>query len=111
MARFILAQALVALSSLVAAQSSSSQAADGLTTTGGTPTASSATATINGTTTIYSVAFTVPAAADIGPVYKRWVDHSYATSADMSMRCFLEHSTKHQGYAYTEDGSPMQDEH
>ncbi|KAK6387917.1 hypothetical protein LTR65_008372 [Meristemomyces frigidus] len=67
MARFPWAQALLALSSLVSAQSSSSQPADGLSATAGTPTASYATATINGTATVFSVAFTVPASSDVGP--------------------------------------------
>ena len=68
MARFSWTQALLAVSTLVNAQSSStSNAADGLTSTVGTPTATEATATIDGTATTYSVAFTVPAAADVGP--------------------------------------------
>lgn len=49
------------------AQSSTSQPADGLTTAAGSRTESIATATIDGTPTTYSVAFTVPASADIGP--------------------------------------------
>jgi len=40
---------------------------DGLTKTAGSKTASVGTVTINGTPTTYSVAFTVPAEADIGP--------------------------------------------
>lgn len=67
MARFSWAKALLAVSSVVSAQSTSSNPADGLTTTGGTPTASYATATVDGTASAYSVQFTVPAAADIGP--------------------------------------------
>ena len=67
MARFTWVQGLLTLCSLVSAQTSTSQAADGLSTAAGTPTAPVGTATINGTATTYSVAFTVPAAADVGP--------------------------------------------
>ncbi|KAK5121369.1 hypothetical protein LTR85_005535 [Meristemomyces frigidus] len=67
MARFSWAQTLLAVSSLVCAQSTTSQPADGLSASAGTPTASYATATVNGTATVYSVAFTVPASADVGP--------------------------------------------
>ena len=59
--------ALICLSSLVTGQSSTSNPADGLTNAAGSATASVGTATINGTPTTYSVAFTVPAAADVGP--------------------------------------------
>ena len=66
MARLLWAQALLA--SFVSAQSSYSSAngADGLSTVAGTRTATSATATLAGSTTQYSVAFTVPASADVG---------------------------------------------
>ena len=70
MARFNWKSAVFAFSSLVAqgaSQSSTSQPADGLTTAVGTATETIATATINGTPTTYSVAFTVPASADVGP--------------------------------------------
>ena len=67
MARFNWRYCLLAFSGLVAGQSSTSQPADGLTTAAGTATATVGTATINGTPTTYSVAFTVPAAADVGP--------------------------------------------
>lgn len=60
-------QALLALSSLAYGQSSTSVPADGLTTAAGPATASVGTATIDGTPTTYSVAFTVPADADTGP--------------------------------------------
>lgn len=67
MARFSWAPALLALSSLVSAQSTTSQPADGLSASAGTPTASYATATVNGTASAFSVAFTVPASSDVGP--------------------------------------------
>ena len=70
MARMNWRQAVFAFSSLVAfgsGQSSTSQPADGLTTAAGSKTDTIATATINGTPTTYSVAFTVPASADVGP--------------------------------------------
>ena len=67
MARFSWTYALLAFSSLASAQSSTSAPADGLTTAAGSKTESFATATINGTPTRYSVAFTVPADADSGP--------------------------------------------
>ncbi|KAK4551864.1 hypothetical protein LTR86_010860 [Recurvomyces mirabilis] len=64
-------QAVFALSSVVSAQSSTStNPADGLSITSGysvTPSPTVGTATINGTATTYSVQFTVPAAADVGP--------------------------------------------
>lgn len=60
-------QALLGFSSLVFGQTSTSVPADGLTTAAGSATASVGTATIDGTPTTYSVAFTVPAAADVGP--------------------------------------------
>ena len=66
MGHFTWTHALLAFSSLVSGQSSTS-AADGLSTQGPTSTASYATATIDGTPTRFSVAFTVPAEADIGP--------------------------------------------
>lgn len=59
--------ASLALASLVYGQSSSSDPADGLTTAAGSATASVGTATVDGTPTTYSVAFTVPADADVGP--------------------------------------------
>lgn len=62
-----IAAALVGFPAISHGQSSTSAPADGLTTAAGTATASIGTATINGTPTTYSVAFTVPAAADIGP--------------------------------------------
>jgi alpha-glucosidase len=65
MARLSWVQVFLAATSLVSCQSSTSQA-DGLTTAAGTKTASYATATVNGSPTRYSVAFTVPAQADIG---------------------------------------------
>lgn len=70
MARFNWKTALVAVSSLVAqgaSQSSASNGADGLTTVAGSKTETIATATVNGTPTTFSVAFTVPASADTGP--------------------------------------------
>jgi alpha-glucosidase len=67
MARFNWRYCLLSFSSIVAGQSSTSQPADGLTTAAGSATATVGTATINGTPTTYSVAFTVPAAADVGP--------------------------------------------
>ena len=67
MARFTWAHAFLASSSIVYAQSSTSAPADGLTTAAGSATASVGTATIDGTPTTYSVAFTVPADADVGP--------------------------------------------
>ena len=70
MARFNWRYCLFAISGIVgqgAGQSSTSQPADGLTTAAGPATATVATATINGSPTTYSVAFTVPAAADVGP--------------------------------------------
>lgn len=71
MARLTWAHALLAIAPFVSAQSStSSNPADGLSTTGGatiTSTPTVGTATVNGTATTFSVAFTVPAAADIGP--------------------------------------------
>lgn len=64
------AQAWLALSSLVSAQSSTSAqlTADGLTTGAAmSTTASIGTVTPNGSSTTYSVAYTVPASADVGP--------------------------------------------
>ncbi|KAK5170881.1 uncharacterized protein LTR77_004025 [Saxophila tyrrhenica] len=58
---------LLAAVPLAAAQSSTTAPADGLTTAAGTQTGSVGTATINGSPTTYSVAFTVPASADVGP--------------------------------------------
>lgn len=66
MARLPWFQAVLAFSTCVASQSSTSAPADGLTTGAGSQTASVATATLNGSPTTYSVAFTVPASADIG---------------------------------------------
>ncbi|KAK5714382.1 hypothetical protein LTR17_017163 [Elasticomyces elasticus] len=70
MGRSTWATALLAVSSLVHAQSSSSaNGADGLSVTSAPVTASPTvgTATVNGTATTYSVQFTVPASADVGP--------------------------------------------
>ncbi|KAI9685806.1 MAG: hypothetical protein M1812_008605, partial [Candelaria pacifica] len=67
MARFSWTYALLTFSTLVSSQSSTSAPADGLTAGAGSKTATVGTATINGTPTTYSVPFTVPAAADIGP--------------------------------------------
>ena len=67
MARFSWKYLFLAVSSLASAQSSTSNAPDGLTTDAGSQTASVATATLNGSPTTYSVAFTVPASADVGP--------------------------------------------
>ena len=67
MAKFSWTYALLAFTSLASAQSSTSGQADGLTTGAGSKTISSATATIDGTASVYSVAFTVPASADVGP--------------------------------------------
>ncbi len=69
-------QALLCALPAVVAQSSSQ--ADGLTTTAGSKTISSAVATVNGSPTTYSVAFTVPAEADIGP---KILPNIYDTSA------------------------------
>lgn len=67
MARYSWPQALLTVSSLAFAQETSN-AADGLATTAyGSSTGSVASATVSGATSLYSVAFTVPAAADIGP--------------------------------------------
>lgn len=65
MARMPWKYALLAFSSLASSQSSG--AADGVTITGGSRTQSIATATLDGSPTTYSVAFTVPASADTGP--------------------------------------------
>lgn len=64
--------AVVALASAVlvkgqASTATSSNKADGLTSAVTTASASIGTATVNGTPTTYSVAFTVPAEADVGP--------------------------------------------
>lgn len=67
MAGFSWKYAVLAFASLASSQSSTSAPADGLTTAAGSKTVSYATATINGTPTRYSVAFTVPADADVGP--------------------------------------------
>lgn len=67
MARLTWMNALVAFASLAHGQSSLTNAADGLTTDAGSATATVGTATINGSPTTYSVAFTVPAEADVGP--------------------------------------------
>lgn len=73
MARLCWVSSLLALTAfsaftlLATAQSSTSAPADGLTTAAASKTISYATATIDGTPTRYSVAFTVPAEADIGP--------------------------------------------
>ena len=67
MSRFSWKYALLTFSSLVSAQSSTSAPADGLTTGAGSKTITYATATVDGTPTRYSVAFTVPASVDVGP--------------------------------------------
>jgi len=61
-------KALFALSTLAFAQNTTSHVGDGLDPTAyGTSTASITTATVSGSTSAYSVAFTMPASADIGP--------------------------------------------
>ena len=67
MARLTWTHALLAFSSFVSGQQSTSQPADGLTAAAGSKTVSYTTATIDGTPTKFSVAFTVPADSDIGP--------------------------------------------
>ena len=67
MGHFTWTHALLCFSPLVFGQSSTSHQADGLSNAAGSKTFSSATATIDGTPTRYSVAFTVPAEADVGP--------------------------------------------
>lgn len=70
MARFGWKQALLAISSSLAyaQDSTTSNPADGLTTTAyGSSTGSIASATVSGATSTYSIPFTVPASADIGP--------------------------------------------
>ncbi|KAF2170137.1 glycoside hydrolase family 31 protein [Zasmidium cellare ATCC 36951] len=71
MARFGWKQALLAISSSLAyaQDSTSSNPADGLTTTayGSSTTGSIASATVSGATSTFSIPFTVPASADIGP--------------------------------------------
>lgn len=67
MMRSSLMQALLYASALVSAAPSSTISADGLTTAAGAKSSSVGTVTINGTPTTYSVAFTVPAEADVGP--------------------------------------------
>ena len=85
MACSILLEAFVAYAALVSAQSTSSSApADGLTTAAGSQTATVGTATINGTPTTYSVAFTVPADADVGPSLLPNIYDSNATQAQIA---------------------------
>ncbi|KAK3075088.1 hypothetical protein LTR53_001914 [Teratosphaeriaceae sp. CCFEE 6253] len=70
MSRSIWAAVYFVVSSVVSAQSTSSaNGADGLSATSAQVTASPTvgTATINGTATTFSIAFTVPASADLGP--------------------------------------------
>ena len=69
------------LCSFVSAQSSTSGGGDGLSTAAGSKTASYATATVNGTPTRYSVAFTVPAEADVGPKILPNIDDPRAKQA------------------------------
>ena len=85
MARFSLFDAFIAYAALISAQSTSSSApADGLTTAAGSQTATVGTATINGTPTTYSVAFTVPADADVGPSLVPNIYDSTATQAQVA---------------------------
>lgn len=68
MARFSWTQALLAISTVVSAQTSSAGTADGVVTSATATTASGyGTATISGSKTTYPPEFTVPASADIGP--------------------------------------------
>jgi len=63
----VMALASAALVKGQASTAGSSAKADGLTSAVTTASASIGTATVNGTPTTYSVAFTVPADADVGP--------------------------------------------
>ncbi|KAK3713394.1 hypothetical protein LTR37_008586 [Vermiconidia calcicola] len=81
MARISWTHALLAFFSLASCQSSNTVEADGLTAVAGSQTVSYATATVNGTPTRYSVAFTVPASADEGPNILPNVDDPEAKQA------------------------------
>lgn len=78
---FLFSLSILYLHASVFAQSSTSGAPDGLTTAAGSKTISYATATIDGTPTRFSVAFTVPAEADIGPNILPTIDDPQAKQA------------------------------
>ena len=104
MARFNWTHALLALSSLVshaASQSSTSQNADGLTTAAGSKTESFATATIDGTPTRFSVAFTVPAEADIGPNILPNIKDPNAKQAQQLCPGYTASSVQRNDYGFT----------
>lgn len=95
--------ALLGFAPLVFGQSSSSSSngADGLTTTGGSKTVSYATATINGTPTRYSVAFTVPAEADIGPNLLPNIYDSHAKNAQVECPGYKASNVKKTSTGFT----------
>ena len=101
MARFSWANALLVLPSLVSAQSSTSNAADGLTSIAVTPTATYGTATVAGTTTQYSVAFTVPAASDNGPNLLPNVKDPSAKQAQQLCPGYTASGVKHTANGFT----------
>lgn len=97
-------QALLAFSSLAAngaAQSSTSNPADGLTTAAGSKTQSIGTATINGTPTTYSVAFTVPAEADVGPNILPNVKDPSAKQAQQLCPGYTANNVQRTKYGFT----------
>jgi alpha-glucosidase len=104
MARFNWKHVLFALSSLVsqgASQSSTSQNADGLTTAAVSKTVSYATATIDGTPTRFSVAFTVPAEADVGPNILPNIKDSNAKQAQQLCPGYTASNVQRNNYGFT----------
>lgn len=104
MARFNWRHALLALSTLVsqaASQSSTSQNADGLTTAAGSQTISYATATIDGTPTRFSVAFTVPASADVGPNILPNIKDPKAKQAQQLCPGYTASNVQRSNYGFT----------
>lgn len=104
MARFTWRQAVLALSSLAFAQDTPSglPAADGLTTTAyGTSTGSIASATVSGATSTFSIPFTVPAAADIGPNLLPNVQDPSAKQAQQLCPGYKASDVKHTANGFT----------
>lgn len=105
MARFSWTQALLAVSPLVyGQQDTTSNLADGLTTTAyssGSSTNSIATATVSGATSTYSIPFTVPASADIGPNILPNIKDPNAKQAQALCPGYHASNVNHTEYGFT----------
>lgn len=104
MARFGWKQALLAISSSLAyaQDSTSSNPADGLTTTAyGSSTGSIASATVSGATSTYSIPFTVPASADIGPNVLPNIKDPNAKQAQALCPGYTASDVKNTEYGFT----------